>query len=178
MISETELIELIRSARHEWLNELQLIKGYLSLNKPDAAEGVIERIIMKAKNEAKLSNLKVPKFTALVLTFNWYSHAFKLDFEVTGHGFDLSPCDDELMLNCQHLLGVFEKHASDLAENQMTLMLHMTEESAVITFDFVGQINDHQQMADQLTKEHLNQSFHLVEHYIEKNEAVMTFEIH
>ncbi|TCP32248.1 stage 0 sporulation protein B (sporulation initiation phosphotransferase) [Scopulibacillus darangshiensis] len=179
MISETELIHLIRNARHEWLNELQVIKGYLTLNQLDNAEGIIEGLIMKSRNEAKLSNQDIPLLSALVLTFNWYQHTFKLDLEVTGEGFRLSVYDRQLASLLQNMLHVFDEHASNRTENTMALLIHIMDTSACLTLDFTGQLNYPEQIEQfvEVEKEELNQSIHLVEHYIKTNEAVITFEI-
>jgi len=42
-------VELLRHARHDWLNKIQLIKGNMSIGKMDRVEAIIEEIIMDAQ---------------------------------------------------------------------------------------------------------------------------------
>ncbi|MBM7644710.1 stage 0 sporulation protein B (sporulation initiation phosphotransferase) [Scopulibacillus daqui] len=177
MINEIELVELLRKERHEWLNELQLIKAYLSLNRFEEIEKVIERIIIKSKNEAQISNLNIPKCAALLLTFNWYPHFFKLEYEVIGSGFMLNKYDEELTALLKRWLKVFDSCASKTIENVMTLTFDIKEESARLIFDFVGSLTDHQKIEELLQEDRLNQSFYLVEQYINETEAVIKLQI-
>ncbi|MFC7393201.1 Spo0B C-terminal domain-containing protein [Scopulibacillus cellulosilyticus] len=177
MINETELIELLRNERHEWLNELQLIKAYLSLNRLEEIENVIERIIMKSKNEAQLSNLNIPRCAALLLTYNSYSHLLKLEFEVIGKGFKLNQYDEELTNLLMRWLDIFESYAAKTVENEVTVTLDIKETSAVLIFDFIGSLTDHRHLAEVLQTDKLHQSFHLVEQYINETEAFIELQI-
>ncbi len=60
-------VDVLRHARHDWLNKLQLIKGNLDLNKPERVKQIIEEIVHEAQAEAKLSNLKIPLFASLAI---------------------------------------------------------------------------------------------------------------
>ena len=67
-----ELIQLMYF-RHDWMNKLQLIKGNLSLQKYDRVVEIIDEMVIDAKHESKLSNLKTPHLAFDFLTFNWKS---------------------------------------------------------------------------------------------------------
>ena len=49
--------ELLKEARHDFLNELQLIYGYIRLNKPEKAIDTINRISESSRIFSKLSKL-------------------------------------------------------------------------------------------------------------------------
>ena len=74
--------EILRQSRHDWLNKIQIIKGNLELNKPDRVKGYIEEIIIETQQEAKLSNLNMPKFSELLMTANWNNWKFECEYEV------------------------------------------------------------------------------------------------
>ena len=44
---EWNTVEVLRHARHDWLNKLQLIKGNLDLNELDRAKEIINEIVIE-----------------------------------------------------------------------------------------------------------------------------------
>jgi len=82
MEKEWDMIEVLRHSRHDWLNKLQIIKGNLDLNRIDMAKAVIDKIVIEAQNETKLSNLQLPLFATLLLKANWENYYFQLEYEV------------------------------------------------------------------------------------------------
>ena len=91
MSKEWDVVELLKHARHDWLNRLQLIKGNLSLNRLDRVQQTIEEIIAISKNESKLTSTGAHKLTAFLLTYGFRETVLKLDIEVNGEVCDLSP---------------------------------------------------------------------------------------
>jgi stage 0 sporulation protein B (sporulation initiation phosphotransferase) len=79
---EWTVVEVLRHARHDWMNDMQLVKGFLALNKIDEAARTADHIIVKAVQEAKLCNLGMPGMAEMFITFNWESHKFLLEFEI------------------------------------------------------------------------------------------------
>ena len=66
MEKEWDVVEVLRYARHDWLNKLQLIKGNLALNRLDRANEIIEEIVNESKHESKLTNINMRLFAALL----------------------------------------------------------------------------------------------------------------
>ncbi|WKB36847.1 Spo0B domain-containing protein [Terrilactibacillus sp. S3-3] len=142
MLDEEKLLEIFRYARHDWLNELQLIKGYLSLEKFDQVEKIIERLIEKLQNEAGLSNLKVPKLAAYLLTFNWSMHRFHLTFKVPRGDSGLSSWDEALVLFFKaFFFHVIDEQASKMTDNQLELAFDIGT-AARIFLIFEGRMAD------------------------------------
>lgn len=84
MSKDWSTIDVLRHARHDWLNQLQLIKANLSLNRVERANEIIEEIIVSSRHESNLMNLKVPQLAEYLITFNWLKHPIVLITEVTG----------------------------------------------------------------------------------------------
>ncbi|MFE4096375.1 Spo0B domain-containing protein [Priestia sp. YIM B13484] len=84
MEKEWDVVEVLRYARHDWLNKLQLIKGNLALNRLDRANEIIEEIVNESKHESKLTNINMRLFAGFVMTYHWNNHAVRLDVEVLG----------------------------------------------------------------------------------------------
>lgn len=173
----TELVNLLKAARHDWLNHLQLIKGHLSLQKVDRAQNVIEEIISKTRNEAKLTNLNVPVLASKLLTFNWYAHPYQMELEVVGGGMSLSEWDNDMAEALGKILALFDDYASAKAQNYMTLSIHIYEQSSVLSVDFVGRLNNPDQVNHLLDRIDMHPSMSLVENYLNETEAVISLEI-
>ena len=91
-------IELLSHARHDWMNRIQLIKGYLSMGNIEKVNEIIDQIIQMSTQESKLSNIQLPEFATLLLTYNWISPAFILNYEIEGNG-KITNIDDLFITN-------------------------------------------------------------------------------
>lgn len=142
MKKEWDTIEVLRHARHDWMNKLQLIKGNLSLNKVDRAKDVIEEIIMEARRDAKLSNLHLPQFASSLLTCNWENHHFQLEYEVMDsqnfHRLD----DPKLAGMTERLFETLDASIEPYQENHLSVTIDPQDKGIGFFFDFRGIIND------------------------------------
>lgn len=142
MKKEWDTIEVLRHARHDWMNQLQLIKGNLSLNKVDRAKEIIEEIILEARQDAKLSNLQLPQFASTLLTCNWENHFFQLEFEVMdSHNFHR--LDDQLLTGwTERLFEALDASIERYQENHLSVTIDPQEKGIEFFFDFSGIIID------------------------------------
>lgn len=142
MRKEWDTIEVLRHARHDWLNKLQLIKGNLSLNKVDRVKEIIEEIIIEARQETKLTNLNLPQFASALLTCNWEDHLFQLEYEVADCP-NIHRLDDVLLAQwTNQLFEVFDASIEKFQENHLSVTIHSDEEGTRFFFDFCGIITD------------------------------------
>ncbi|MGR3765197.1 Spo0B C-terminal domain-containing protein [Rossellomorea sp. NS-SX7] len=132
------ILDALRHARHDWMNDLQLIKGNLELNRVERAKQVIDTMVLTAQNESKLSNLKLPLLAEWILTYNWSTHLVKLEFEVGQTGYTHKLDDQKLVLVCKELMELLEANAGANAENQLSLIINLSEEHPRFIFDFTG----------------------------------------
>lgn len=144
-----DIVNMLRHARHEWMNQLQLIKGNLELNNIVRAKEVIDDMIFLAQQESKLSNLKLPNFAEQLITFTWKPRHFKLDYEVLHT--DMSSLLPENQLNDQQLTKLVDDFFEQLDgavdpmyENHLTLSIEIREEKAILVFDFYGQLKNNE----------------------------------
>ena len=142
MRKEWDTIEVLRHARHDWMNQLQLIKGNLSLNKVDRAKEIIEEIIMEARQDAKLSNLHLPQFASTLLTCNWENHHFQLEYEVMDSQ-NFHRLDDQLLTGwTEQLFETLNSSIEQYQENHLSVTIEPQEKGIGFFFDFSGIIND------------------------------------
>ncbi|WP_257346298.1 sporulation initiation phosphotransferase B [Pseudalkalibacillus decolorationis] len=133
-------IDLLRHARHDWLNQLQLIKGNLSLDKTDRAKEIIDEVVQHAKNEAKISNLRMPLMAELFMTYNWQQNTYRIDYEVIGEERDLSNYDRPLYEWTSHFLIQLEKCIVLDGEPHLMVTIQLLNSQVRVSFDFAGKL--------------------------------------
>lgn len=135
---EWDTVVMLRHVRHDWLNKLQLIKGNLDLNKIDRARRIIEEIVIETQNETKLSNLDIPQFTGLLLTHNWNSYSFRLEFEVVNDS-KCNGLDDQVMSEwiCR-FFACLNEAVQLYADNHLMISIEPQPQGARFFFDFSG----------------------------------------
>lgn len=171
MSKEWDVVELLKHARHDWLNRLQLIKGNLSLNRLDRVQQTIEEIIAISKNESKLTSTGAHKLTALLLTYGFRETVLKLDIEVNGKVCDLSPYDEELADWCESLFYVLENVANKESNHHLNVSFYL-EEGPSLFFDFSGIIENEKKIEEWLSKETLTM-FNIACYKIAKDELTV-----
>ena len=146
-------IEVLRHARHDWLNKIQLIKGNLSLNKFERVKDIIEEIIVETEQEAKLSNLKIPQFASLLLTYNWENHPFQVEYDVLDNKM-YDHLDDEWLVNwTKTFFSCLNGVVKEYHENYLSVTIAPEKDGTRFFFDFRGIITEKELLEHFLTKE-------------------------
>lgn len=146
-------IEVLRHARHDWLNKIQLIKGNLSLNKVERVKEIIEEIIVETEQEAKLSNLKIPQFASLLLTYNWENHPFQVEYDVLDNRI-YDYLDDEWLVKwTSALFSCLNEAVKKYQENYLSVTIAPQKEGVRFFFDFRGIITEKELLEHSLSKE-------------------------
>jgi stage 0 sporulation protein B (sporulation initiation phosphotransferase) len=172
---ESHILDILRCVRHDFLNELQVLKANVALNKMDRVKTIIEEIVNKARNEAKLTNLHIPKLAMLLIGYNWKPQPFKLELEVTGDDADWYAYDEGLFTLVQDILNAFGKSSDRYTDNTVSISIHSDETSGTISICYSGKITNHEFLHQYFNQ--LHQTYHLVEKYIQNEEAVITFQL-
>jgi len=144
-------IDLLRHSRHDWLNKIQLIKGNLALGKMDRVSGLIEEIIIDAKQEAKLSNLDMPCLAELLLTGNWRHYTFELGFEIIDDIDGFAEQDRSLTGFMLDFFEALNQQVTGSSVHTLIVMISSSEEASLrIGFDFQGRVNSVENLFDGL----------------------------
>jgi len=80
--AQVTAIRTLSHHRHDWMNELQILYGYLRLNKPDKAVEVVDRIRERMDHDSKLSHIGIPELATYLLSFRTVCDTMRLDVEV------------------------------------------------------------------------------------------------
>ncbi|STO13201.1 Sporulation initiation phosphotransferase B [[Flavobacterium] thermophilum] len=136
------VVEVMRHARHDWLNKIQLIKGHLALNKVERVQEIINGIIGEAQQETRLTNLKAERFAELMMTYNWEPHPIFLEYEIVGGEADLSPYDEQLSEWCRRFFRLLEAQADEQTENHLCVTIEIADGRVGLFFDGRGAWRD------------------------------------
>lgn len=166
-----DTVAMLRHVRHDWLNKLQLIKGNIDLNKIDQARRIIEEIVIETQNETKLSNLNMPQLTVMLLTHNWKSQAFQLEFEVVND-VKCGGLDDEVLSKwIAMFFACLNEAVQQYADNHLMISIEPEEQGIRFFFEFSGIIVNRAHIEGFLAKT----SFGKIEKQLELTEQDFTF---
>jgi len=176
MRKDWSTVEVLAHARHDWLNKIQLIKGNLALNKTERVKQIIDEIVIETQQEAKLSNLKIPRFASLLLTANWEAHSFQLEYEVVHESGVILSLDDHLLsewtssfFECLHTA------VDEIHENNLAVSVETQKNGIRFFFDFSGIIKDKNKLQQFLDANHNNQLTIKVLEFSQQELALDTF---
>lgn len=147
---EWTLIEGLRHARHDWMNDIQLIKGFLALNKLDDAVRVADHIIVKAVQESKLCNLGMPGIAEMFITFNWEKHKFLLEFDINDE-LVIEKVDDGLVTGFfQSIFSLLDQHISQYSGQHVYTEFFEKEGRLAVRIEWTGELVDRFYLIEQI----------------------------
>lgn len=145
-------VELLRYARHDWLNKVQLIKGNISLGKLDRVNAVLDEIVIEAEQDARLCHLDMAAFSELLLTGNWKNYGFTLFYEINDLWKGLKELDQELTEWTEAFFAFINDSILPYGEPILTMRIDKAEEAINISFDFQGTLKEDTDLIKYLLK--------------------------
>lgn len=142
---EEDVLHILRHYRHDLVNHLQIVQGYLSMDKPDKARSKIESFMDLMEGERKLVNLEAPKFALYLIQFDTIYQNFRLSYTIHTIRTDLYQLDDILKEQCRYVMGQITEAADKMELYMVHLQLNdMKDQSGVevklsIQGDFISE---------------------------------------
>lgn len=78
-------IQTLNHHRHDWMNDLQVLYGYIRMGKLERAVASVERVRDKMAVESKISRLGIPALVSYLQSFRTHSHSLVLEVDVEDH---------------------------------------------------------------------------------------------
>lgn len=94
-----EWSRLMQLRRHDWMNDIQVLYGYVKLNRKDYILGCMEKINAKLHEESALGKLGSPSLELTILSFKTESPQLEMNFyidrevDLNGHPALAAVCD-------------------------------------------------------------------------------------
>lgn len=147
-----EFIRFLRQYRHDWLNHLQVIKAYASMDKKDELSRFIDQLIINAHEEARISRLGDVELSYFLLTYNWTQDKLQLDVELEIDEHEqidqIGPRYPYLLNWIKQLTQSMENIALVGEENRLLLLLSYLDRQLTICVDFIGTWDEEQGMLE------------------------------
>lgn len=135
-----QILQAISLQRHEWMNDIQLLFGYVQMKKWDKLKDHVEWIKEKAAQESKLFKLGVPHLIVYLYTFEAASGTMKLEVELEQEihldelDLDVAPVAASIL----KVVDLFARSSSAGSDNCMTLIIYSEDGSLFVQFEFTG----------------------------------------
>ncbi|GIO27668.1 Spo0B domain-containing protein [Ornithinibacillus bavariensis] len=91
-----DIIQLLRLQRHDLMNDLQIVHGYLSMGKIDKVKMKVNDILEAFHQERLLMNMNCPNFALWLLQLNWKQPNIRFNYLLHSINLDLSHIDNTL----------------------------------------------------------------------------------
>jgi stage 0 sporulation protein B (sporulation initiation phosphotransferase) len=150
-------IRTLSHHRHDWMNELQILYGYLRLNKIDKAVDVVDRIRVRMEHDSKLSQIGIPELATYLLSFRTVCDTMRLEVDIQdGLHLDRLPYEaEELSKAVIGLVNAIRFRAvnSMIGENILKLTLrHGGDGGLKIEMAYEGELAATDSVMDELEK--------------------------
>lgn len=146
-MDEMSMVRILQTTRHDLMNNLQVIQGYLSMDKIDVVKKKLAECIDYYDQERKLININAPHFILWVIQFNHRHENIQLIYHIEGESLDLGKVDQLLVKDSDYVVNMINKLGSKMELYEIKLELIKVSKSKVkLSFTIVGQcewINDY-----------------------------------
>lgn len=152
--SARALIQFLRIQQHDFMNHIQVIHGYLQLNKAHKAIEYIEDIIVQKQNLSALYKLHDPEMVACLLSGLHKAAFHQVELNIVLDSEWLSqPNSRRVAALCTELLYIFIETAAASAGKNMTVRLTDTIQGRIFQIDLPYDIKV-SQLAEELDQLH------------------------
>lgn len=125
LMEAKEVVSIIQSYRHDLLNDLQIIQGYVKLGKMEKVDDNLNKLFAFFHKERKLLNLNIPHVVIWFLEFRMKYNQFKLDYSIRVDDIKLTDTDLYIKEKLDQIIQDIEQRADD--ENVYTIHVDFTE---------------------------------------------------
>lgn len=156
MNAQLSAIRTLSHHRHDWMNELQILYGYLRLNKLDKAVDVVERIRVRMDHDSKLSQIGIPDLATFLLSFRTVCDTMRLEVEIQdGLHLDRLPYNAEMI--SRSVIGMVNvirfRAVSPLSgDNVLRLYFHQSKSNLKLDMTYEGELAAANSVKDELEK--------------------------
>ncbi|MDD4334936.1 MAG: Spo0B domain-containing protein [Desulfotomaculaceae bacterium] len=131
-----KILEVVRVQRHDFLNHLQVVSGFLQLNKPDRIREYIEQIIDDMRVVSQTARLGIPEATAALLVGFNEAARYQIEMKLTVNS-KLDECavpGNVVGFALENVLRCFFENSSspELSKKNFTLSFEENQEKHTI----------------------------------------------
>ncbi|OXM15366.1 Spo0B domain-containing protein [Paenibacillus herberti] len=147
-------IQTLNHHRHDWMNDLQVLYGYIRMNKPERAVASVERIRDKMMLESKISKLGCPALTAYLQSFRTLTQSIVLEVDIEDNLSmeELSADRDDAAEALIEVINAYRFSIKPSGGDPALLKLRLSRGSGelLVELEFTGELMNEAELIDKL----------------------------
>lgn len=137
-------IATLNHHRHDWMNDLQIIFGYLRMGKTDKTIQCVEQIRERMLTESKIAKLGIPSLVMFLQSFRTRTNAMIIDMDIDGEVnlAELLPDKEQASNAIIELIQAYREAAVTGSGDAARLMMDISadEDKLQLSFHFDGKL--------------------------------------
>lgn len=150
-------IRTLNHHRHDWMNDLQVLFGYIRLGKLDKTIQYVERIRERMAAESAVAKLGEPSLVSFIQSFRTVTNSLSLVVEIEGdlHLNELSLDGEAVAETLIHTINAYRFAVKpDLGGlSVLRLTLSADEEALYAAFYYEGELTNEQQWSQKMSQQ-------------------------
>lgn len=146
---QSSAIRTLNHHRHDWMNDLQVLFGYIRLGKLDKTVQYVERIRERMAAESAVSKLGVPSLIHFIQSFRTLSTSLSLEVEIQDdlHLNELDLDSEAVAETLIHTINTYRLavRPDSGGASVLRLVISMDEEALYAAFYYEGELINEQQ---------------------------------
>jgi stage 0 sporulation protein B (sporulation initiation phosphotransferase) len=139
---DLELIRTLDHHRHDWMNDVQVLFGYIQLNKREKLLAYIERLGDQMKREGLISKLGIPFLVSYFISFRASTNLLVLNVNLDKE-ISLAGLGEQGSRTAQLIITIVEAYrcAAGIGEgdaNTLSITMDMADQQLFIEFEYNG----------------------------------------
>ncbi|ASS66320.1 Spo0B domain-containing protein [Paenibacillus sp. RUD330] len=147
-------IRTLNHHRHDWMNDLQVLYGYIRIGKLERAAASVERIRDKMAVESRIAHLGIPSLVAYLQSFRTLSHNLVLEVDVEDN-LTLEDLQLDRDRTADALIEVINAYRFGVKPGigdpaVLVLKLSRAADELMVELEFAGELRDGDELVDKL----------------------------
>lgn len=161
-----DILKLIQYDRHDMMNDLQIISGYLSIGNTEKVSEKLHDMINRFHRDKKLLSTKASHFVLWLMMINHVEPNIRVNYDVNFDEVNLSSLDEKMTNHCQLLIDGIKAVGSN--QELYHVKIHIVQEGlgtneVKIVFYLTGEIND-DALFSYIDRKEIDPPLHLEKH--------------
>src|SRR5690625_248752 len=143
MMNEKTTVEILQRTQHDLMNHLQVIQGYLAMDKIDVVKEKLDECINYYEQERKLFHTNAQQFILWTTQFNHHHGNIQLIYHVNCDNLNLCHIDQQLIEDGQWVVSMIKKYGSETKLYEVNFELNKISDSkATLSFTVFDQFKE------------------------------------
>lgn len=140
---DSDVIQMLRHYRHDLMNHLQIVQGYLSMGKTDKVQNKLKDYMGELHEEGKLVNLNAPMFALYILQFKFLHTNFRVIYHIRTAAKNLQSVDELLTDCCEKIMERIVKSSDEMQLYVLNIQLYdVGQDMLELEFAVSGKVPD------------------------------------